>query len=294
MSLALAAGATSTIRLGPCVTNIVTRNLAVTTSAIATLDELSDGRAFLGLGPGDSAVLNVGARPARLAELENGVTSIRTMLAGKDTIDNERSMHVGWASSRSIPIFLAAEGPKGLAMAGRVADGAFISYGLTVEDVRSAEGFLSGGASAAGRSMSAIEIWPAARVSVADTSDEAMRLARTGMASVAHHALRLSPQTNGVPDKLLPAIGELNARYRPNQHAEFGDSFNARLVEELGLMPYLARRYAVAGTPDECARRLSELSRLGIRRLLLMFSGPDLEAQILSWHKHVMPLSSVA
>lgn len=294
MALTLAARATSRIRIGPCVTNIVTRSLAVTTGAIATLDELSGGRAFLGLGPGDSAVLNIGARPARLAELERGVTSIRRMLAGEDVLDQERSMHVHWAAARSVPVYLAAEGPKALAMAGRVADGALVSYGLRAGDIRAAEQYLSDGASAAGRATSSIEVWHAARVSVADTEDDAMRRARTGMASVAHHALRVSPETNGVPAELLPGIRELNSRYRPAQHADSGDSFNARLVEELGLMPYLVNRYALAGTPDQCAKRLSELAELGIRRLLLMFSGADLEAQILRWRQDVMPLSGVA
>jgi 5,10-methylenetetrahydromethanopterin reductase len=292
VSLTLASEATSNIRLGPCVTNMVTRNLAVTTSAIATIDEMSGGRAFLGLGPGDSAVYNVGARPARLAEVEAGVKSIRSMLSGHGAVDRGRSMHVRW-STHSLPICVSAEGPKGLAMAGRVADGVFVSFGLSAPDLQAAEQHIAAGALAAGRAPGSIEVWHAARVSIAGSQDEAMRLARTGMASVAHHALRLSPEAKGVPIEFLPALKELNAPYRPTEHAEFGDSFNARLVEELGLMPYLVNRYALAGTPEQCAKRVSELAGLGIRRLLLMFSGPDLEAQIHRWRQDVMPLAGV-
>ncbi|MEA2681946.1 MAG: 5,10-methylenetetrahydromethanopterin reductase [Chloroflexota bacterium] len=289
VSLTLAAQATSTIRLGTSVTNIVTRNIAVTAGAIATVNEVSGGRAFLGLGPGDSAVLNVGQRPARLAELGAGVSSIRSMLAREDVVVDGRTMHVRW-SPGPVPIYLSAEGPKALDMAGRLGDGAFVSYGLATADIEAAEGHLAVGAAAAGRDPGAIETWHAARVSLADSEHEAVRGARTAMASVAHHALRLSPETRGVPTELLPAIRELNDRYETTQHALAGESVNARLVEELGLMPYLLGRYALAGTPAQCATRLAELGRSGVRRLLLMFAGDDLVGQIRRWREDVMPL----
>jgi 5,10-methylenetetrahydromethanopterin reductase len=289
VSLTLAAGATSKIRIGPCVTNLVTRSVAVTTSAIASVDEVSGGRAFLGLGPGDSAVYNVGARPARLAEVEAGVKSIRAMLSGEEVADNGHVMHVRW-STRNVPIYVAAEGPKGLAMAGRVADGAFASFGLTAADVRAAEQHIATSATAAGRDKDSVEVWHAARVTVGTDADEAMQRARSGMASVAHHALRLPRAAGGVPDHLVEPLEELSAKYRTGEHAEFGDSFNARLVDSLGLMPYLTSRYGLVGTPVQCAQRVSELSRSGVRRLLLMFSGLDLEAQIHRWRNDVMPL----
>ncbi len=292
VSLTLAAEATSKIRLGPCVTNLVTRHQAVTASAIATVDEVSGGRAFLGLGPGDSSVYNVGARPARLSDVEAGVRSIRALLSGHEVSDGDRPMHVSW-STRSVPIFVAAEGPMGLAMAGRVADGAFVSFGLTSADIEGAEQIIARAAAAAGRAQDAVEVWHAARVTVAVTESEAMQRARSGMASVAHHALRLPREAKGVPDDLVDPLEELNAKYRTAEHAELGDSFNARLVDDLGLMPYLTSRYGLVGTVEQCARRVAELSHSGVRRLLLMFSGLDLESQIHRWQHDVMPLVGV-
>src|SRR4030095_1281914 len=66
----LAALQTSRIRLGPLVTNPQTRHLVVTASAIASLDELSGGRAALGLGSGERSLYTLGAPPATLAGLE--------------------------------------------------------------------------------------------------------------------------------------------------------------------------------------------------------------------------------
>ena len=52
VALTLAALHTRRVRLGPLVTNPLTRHLVVTASAIASVDELSGGRAVLGLGSG--------------------------------------------------------------------------------------------------------------------------------------------------------------------------------------------------------------------------------------------------
>jgi 5,10-methylenetetrahydromethanopterin reductase len=293
VSLTLAALESSKIRLGPCVTNVVTRNIAVTAGAIATLDELSHGRAFLGLGPGDSAVFNIGSKPARLAEVESAAVAIRELLSGRPVDHDGRSMHVSWAAG-PVPICLSAEGPKALAMAGKVADAAFVSYGLAPAEVATAAAQIGAGAASVGRDPDAVEVWHAARVTIASTEAEAMQRARSGMASVAHHALRLAPEAKGVPNDLIGPLGELNAKYRPADHARVGDTFNARLVEDLGLMPYLTARYGVVGTVEQVAGRLSELSRAGVKRLLLMFSGPDLEAQVLAWRRDVLARAGIA
>lgn len=106
-------------------------------------------------------------------------------------------------------------------------------------------------------------------MTVAGTKGEATQWARSGRASVAHHALRLPREPKGVPLELIDPLKEaLNAKCRPAELAELGDSFNARLVEDLGLMPYLTTRYGMVGTAEQCARRAGELSRSGVRQLL--------------------------
>ncbi len=68
VALTIAAQANERLQLGPGVTNPVTRHPAVTASAIAALQQLSGGRAMLGLGRGDSALFNIGRKPAPRAE----------------------------------------------------------------------------------------------------------------------------------------------------------------------------------------------------------------------------------
>ena len=132
VTLGVVAASTERVMLGPTVSNPLTRHPAVAASAIASINELSKGRAFLGLGSGDSAVLNLGLRPARLAELHHYIQSVREMLAGETVEYRGNRAHVRW-SSTAIPVAMSAEGPRTLAMAGSVADAAIVHTGLTTD-----------------------------------------------------------------------------------------------------------------------------------------------------------------
>ena len=117
VALAQAALHTRRIRLGPLVTNPLTRHLVVTASAISSVDELSGGRAVLGLGSGDSALYTIGAPPATLTGLEDAMVTLGRLTAG-ETVEREgRTLRVQ-RSTRRVPVYLAAEGPKTLELAG--------------------------------------------------------------------------------------------------------------------------------------------------------------------------------
>ena len=70
--LTLMAGATTTMRLGTCVTNPATREPSVTASTLALLDEISGGRMDLGIGRGDSARRVLGKPPTTMAHARGG------------------------------------------------------------------------------------------------------------------------------------------------------------------------------------------------------------------------------
>ena len=115
VELALAARDTTRLRLAVAVTNPVTRHPAVTASAIATLQIESGGRAVLVLGRGDSAVLQLGIRPATTAQLERAVGDIRAFLRGDDvpTVDGA-SARMAWIAPfapAEVPVSVAATGP---------------------------------------------------------------------------------------------------------------------------------------------------------------------------------------
>ena len=80
----VAAMATGSIGIGCAVTNLRTRHPTVTASATTALDELSHGRALLGLGAGWVAVHSIGDKPSRIAELREGIALFRKLFSGEE------------------------------------------------------------------------------------------------------------------------------------------------------------------------------------------------------------------
>lgn len=131
--IAAAAGVTSGIRLGVGVTDLVRRHPAVLAQTALTLDHLTGGRFILGVGSGESLNLEpVGLDNARpLARLTEGLAVIRALFDTPDPIDFDgefttlRAMTLGLRphGTQPPPVWVAAHRPKGLALAGRTADG---------------------------------------------------------------------------------------------------------------------------------------------------------------------------
>src|SRR4051812_15971005 len=125
--LGAAAALTSSISLGSSVTNPVTRLPSVTAGAIATLHELSDGRARLGIGVGGTSTGMVGAASATRAHLAQYVRDVRAFCNGQALPGPHGDMRLVYASaSTRPPIYVGGSGPKVLALAGEIADGAII------------------------------------------------------------------------------------------------------------------------------------------------------------------------
>jgi alkanesulfonate monooxygenase SsuD/methylene tetrahydromethanopterin reductase-like flavin-dependent oxidoreductase (luciferase family) len=59
------------------------------------------------------------------------------------------------------------------------------------------------------------------------------------------------------------------------------------LVNESGLEDYLAGRYAIAGTPDDCLERLSELEQMGVRKIWLNVHFDDKIGFMKRWSREV-------
>src|SRR5438034_1869519 len=80
----LMAANTRRIKMGPCVTNPVTRDPTVTASALATLNEVSGGRMVMGIGRGDSARRVIGKTPVTVDRMEWACRLIRDLAAGRE------------------------------------------------------------------------------------------------------------------------------------------------------------------------------------------------------------------
>lgn len=128
---------TRSIHLGPGVTDPYSRHPALTASAIATLDEVSNGRAVLGLGTGGTGFRELGIEPRLpVAAMRETVETVRALLRG-DTVTVEgkvitlRGGRLQFEPARrDIPIYFATHGAQITTLAGRIADGVMIANTL--------------------------------------------------------------------------------------------------------------------------------------------------------------------
>ena len=264
--LAVVAEATSRIRLGPMVTNPVSRHPGVVASAAASLDALSTGRLVLGLGAGGGPLFSMGLNVPKRPELRRATATIRSLLAGKPSQWEGRPMTFG--PRRPVPVYLAAYGPITARIAGEVADGVLFAGGVSTEVVTSALEAVADGASAAGRDPRDVDFWVMTRASVGLTAEDAYAPIKANLASAGSHGLRSEAQLATVPEAFIGAVRELQRRYDQSEHVKW-DGANARLVDELGLVPYLAERFAIAGTPEHVRSRFDDLVGLGVTRVLV-------------------------
>ena len=125
-AMTIAALNTNRVRIGPSVTNTFTRHPSVTANAMATIDEISGGRAWVGLGSGFSAArtMDVGVQPMTL--LENVINFIHTYTSGQEAEFNGAKMHNEWISRR-LPVYVHAAGPKTCDIGGRLGDGLLLA-----------------------------------------------------------------------------------------------------------------------------------------------------------------------
>ena len=274
VTLSVVASSTQRVMLGPTVSNPLTRHPAVAASAIASLNELSSGRAFLGIGSGDSAVLNLGLRPARQAQLHHYIQTVREMMAGEPSEYRGDRAHVRWANS-AIPVAMSAEGPRTLAMAGAVADAAIIHTGLTPEVLNDTVARIREGERAAGREEGATDVWAFAKCNMGDRRDDAIEEIKMALAASGHHAFRFTLEGKSVPEELRDPVSILHREYQAAEHEQVGQTRNATLTDELGLTDYFADRFAVAGTPEECRAKAQAIFHAGVDALLITAIGPS-------------------
>lgn len=263
-SLGAAARETERIALGPTVTNPVTRHPVVTASAVCTLDVLSEGRARVGIGKGDSAVHTLGERPARMAEVREFVDLFGALSRGERVEYDGEEVGLTWVrkrGARDVPVYLTAEGPKTLRMAGEIADRVLVGTGIAPDVLEEATRRIREGARGAGRDPDDVEVWAMARAGIADDVAELREDLLTTVASVAHHTLGHTFEGKAVPEEHEDALRELIREYDSHEHEGLGEdpTKNARLVERLGLAEYLVERLCIAGPPETFVDELTRL-----------------------------------
>ena len=253
--LTLAATVSTRLGLGSAVTNPVSRHPGITAAALATVDEVSGGRAILGIGAGDRPLRALGLRTSSVATLEAAVGAIRGLWRG-DELTSEaasfrfRDAHLRFQPRPDIPIFVSASGPRTLELAGRVADGVILLIGLFPEAVAWALSHVDRGAEAAGRPRPHIAVF--AYGAIDEDESRALEAARPIAAwfpQTAPHICELA----GVPASIVEDVRRM---YSGGEFQEAATA--ARLMPD-----DFVRQVALAGNRREATDRIEHVLGAG-------------------------------
>jgi probable F420-dependent oxidoreductase len=272
--LTLMGAATERLRLGTCVTNPATRDVTVTASVLATLNEITGGRMDLGIGRGDSARRVMGKKPTTVAYMEECCQVIRALTAGEAVTLDGTEIRMDWAQHGPVPIWIAGYGPMALAAAGRVADGIILQL-ADPDIIRWCLGFVRQAAEEAGRDPSSIQVMAAAAGYISDDVAGARERVRWFPALVSNHVVDLINKypKDELPEALWKYV-EQREGYDYLHHAEVG-SDNARFVSD-----EIADRFAIAGPTSVHRERLAELRDAGVTQLNVYLMNGDEEQQL--------------
>ena len=191
------AGQTSTIKLGSAIFQMPGRSAAMTAMTAATIDQLSDGRMLLGIGSSGPQVSEGwhGVRFAKQLQRTREYVAVLRMVLRRERLDFHgetlelplpdgpgKALKLTIAPVQtSIPIYLAAIGPKNTALAGEVADG-WIPTLFSPEHVSEFRPLLEEGAARSGRSLDGFAIAPTVNVFISDDIGKARDLMRPFLA----------------------------------------------------------------------------------------------------------------
>lgn len=272
-TLTLAALNTQRIKMGPCVTDPFTRHPALTAMAIATLDEISDRRAFLVLGAGASGFDSLGITPSKRAKSMMEATKvIRRILSGdKITFDGETIQFDRIAldfrpTNQNIPIFIASNSPLGLRTAGEVSDGSVTSGMAGKTTVDYVKRLVTQGATKAGRNPKLLKTIALLKTSVSTDPVAAKNSVRVGvLQSFLNFPAFASVGGVELPNKLRTSIDEMGYTHDPKQLALLAPDIPDECVDA----------FALAGDPEEVAERLNKLHECGVDSVIVSPFAPD-------------------
>jgi 5,10-methylenetetrahydromethanopterin reductase len=283
-ALAMCAASTTKIRLSTAVTNMVYRDPTITANSFATLNEISAGRAIIGLGTGDGPVYSLGRTATKLAEFEKGLSTIRDLLHDRGIEVPQSKERAGGnvklkAGRRAVPIYISAEGPKTLRVAGRTCDGVILGTGFDKAVTDWARQRIAEGTRDAGRKLEEIDIMPAGMIVVDDDGDHARKRVRARMANRAHHNFRFTMET--VPEGEAAGVKHFMDNFDISKPIE-------ERVDPSFITDYLLERFTIAGTPRECIDKVKRLEADGIKRILLTPPNAIYDQVMNAWGQRVI------
>ena len=279
---------TRNVIVGPMVTNPATRDWTVTASLFATLNEMFGNRTVIGIGRGDSAVRVTNGKPTTLATLRESIHVIRELANGRSVSYKDSELRLPWAGKSRAEVWVAAYGPKALALTGEVGDGFILQLAdpsiteWTIKAVRDA-------AAAAGRDPKSVKICVAAPAYVTDGTEaglaHGLEQCRWFGGMVGNHVADIVERYGDsapVPKALTDYIKGRKG-YDYNEHGKAGNSHTNFVPDEI------IDRFCIVGPVEAHVKRLNELRDMGVDQFSVYLQHDAKDETLRAYGEKVIP-----
>ncbi|MEM0089135.1 MAG: LLM class flavin-dependent oxidoreductase [Archaeoglobaceae archaeon] len=274
--LGIIASQTERIEIGTCVSDPHRMHPAVFAQMIATIDQISQGRTIAGLGPGEAMnVEQFGIQWNKpVSRMEEFIKILRALWL-KDRVDyqgefwNLKDALLQIKPKRNpVPIYIGANGKRTREITGKIADGWLPTpqspklYKKHLDEIRSA-------ANRVGRILDNFDPGLYIYVAIAEKYEEAMSQLR-----------KIKPQIAFFPKTIKEAGYDVEI---PSHLSE--TLYSSILVTEKGFKLYeefgnyipdeVVEDFSIVGTPEDCANKVEEFVKAGVKHFILINMGPD-------------------
>jgi 5,10-methylenetetrahydromethanopterin reductase len=265
--LAPVAVATEKLKLGPLTADPYSRHPAVQAMAIATLAEMSGGRAVLGFGAGSSGLVAMGVeRTQALGRIREALELIRRLLTATENFTHEgkyftfKDDRMLFGPIPHVPFLIGTRGPKLLQLGGEIADAVNIGGYGNVATIQWALDHIDAGMKKADRMPDDVRVIVHTYACVHDDRQVALDAARWGTLVALWSSLNLLdelPLGAEVPPALLEYM-------RVNQK-----SFHDETMQPgMKLIPdELMDPLSLAGTPEDCVAKVQSIADMAGGRI---------------------------
>jgi alkanesulfonate monooxygenase SsuD/methylene tetrahydromethanopterin reductase-like flavin-dependent oxidoreductase (luciferase family) len=296
-TLALAAAHTSRIQLGTGVAIPRTRIAPVTAHSIASIHRLAPGRVFLGIGTGHTAMRVMGMPPMKIAAFREYLRVVRALLRGEEvdyTLDGMtrpiRFLHQDWPFLNlkpSIPVYIAANGPRALQVTGEYGDGVTTLLYEDASVLQNHVRLIHEGAQRVGRHLpesfhvAAVSAVVILRPGETLASERVIDACGAWVTTALHFVYEVYAQTRN-EEVIPPAFRAIWEEYCAHveqmatppekRYLQLHEGHSTYLVpaERRFVTPEAIQGTTLVGTPEEICTRLRTAARAGLRELTVL------------------------
>jgi len=292
VTLSAIASATSRIKYGSAVLNFYTRNPAWIASSFLALSDLgrpknggqtSSQRAILGIGVGSDwnvSKCGITNRSGRIEQLREAIESINELFEGKEVTirtDSFAIEAVSLSKSRGrIPIYVGTSSPKGLDMAGEIADGLILTDRIPTDTEESMKHVIWGLGNST-RHRKDIEVVNSVVISIDPNRDKAFRVAKPTCAYLVAWLSDNKAESHQI---------DLKVKEKISKFIQVGDERSAtKLVDD-----QMVKLLTASGTPDDCVDKCKEYLSYEVDQLAFCEPfGPNPKESIAILARKVIP-----